>query len=92
MHTLLHVTKLSTKESFDTASAVPQRMSLACPCTPKSTDALLYQMETELSKQYHDASQRGIFWNKGRKIISQETVLDFKEMLSCLRDGVVDRF
>lgn len=87
-HTLLHVTKLSTKGSLDTVSEVPQGMSLACPCTPKFTDALLYKMETELSQQYHNVSQRGLFWNKGRKIISQETVLDFKEMLSCLRDGV----
>lgn len=91
-HTLLHVTKLSTKGSLDTVSAVPKGMSLACPCTPKFTDALLYKMETELSQQYHDVSQRGLFWNKGRKIISQETVLYFKEMLSCLRDGVSRSF
>jgi hypothetical protein len=90
MHTMsLHVTKLSTKQdSSGTVPLVPQGMSLACHYEPKSTDTLPLQNRIKLSQQYHNVSQRGVFWNKGRKIISQETVLGFKEMLSSLGDGV----
>lgn len=89
-HTFLHVSKLRTnQESFHTVPPGTQGMSLQLATMHQSPRMpCLYKMETELSQQCHDASQRGVFWNKGRKIISQETVLDCEEMLSSLGDGV----